>query len=42
MVIVRDEVTAARNAIIKLTFHRWNTGQVVLSEAFKLLQTKTT
>lgn len=42
MVIVRDEVTSARNAIIKLTFHRWNTGQVVLSEAFKLLQTKTT
>ncbi len=39
MVIVRDEITAARNAIIKLTFHRWNTGQVVLSEAFKLLQT---
>lgn len=42
MVIIRDEVTGARQAIIKLTFHRWNTGQVVLGEAFRLLKTKST
>jgi HK97 family phage major capsid protein len=40
MVIIRDDVTQKRNAIIELTFHKWNTGQVVLSEAFKLLTTK--
>lgn len=37
MEIIRDEVTKKKQAIIELTFHRWNTGQVVLSEAFKLL-----
>ena len=34
--VVRDEVTAAQQAIIKLTFHRWNTGIVAIAEAFKL------
>jgi HK97 family phage major capsid protein len=38
MVVIRDEVTAAANAIIKLTFRRYNGGQVVLNEAFKLLK----
>lgn len=38
MSIIRDEITRKRNAIIELTFHRWNTGQVILPEAFKLLQ----
>lgn len=36
--IIRDEVTRKKQAVIELTFHRWNTGQVVLDEAFKLLQ----
>ena len=38
MEIVRDEVTRKRNRIIELTFFRWNTGQVVLAEAIKLLR----
>ncbi len=41
MVIIRDNITQAGNAIIILVFHRWNTGQVVLSESFKVLETKT-
>lgn len=40
MSIIRDEVTQKKNAIIELTFHRWNTGQVVLTEAIKLLKIK--
>ena len=42
MEIIRDEVTRKKQAIIELTFHRWNTGQVVLPEAFVLLQSITT
>ena len=38
MSVVRDEVTAAQQAIIKLTFHRWNTGIVTIPEAYKLMQ----
>ena len=38
MSIIRDEVTRKRNAIIELTFHRWNHGQVILPEAFTLLR----
>ena len=38
MEVVRDEVTRKRNRIIELTFFRWNTGQVILSEAIKLLR----
>lgn len=40
LMVIRDEVTGARNALIKMNFMRWNHGQVVLSEAFKLLRTK--
>ena len=40
MEIVRDEVTRKRNRIIELTFFRWNTGQVVLSEAIQLCKIK--
>jgi HK97 family phage major capsid protein len=40
MVIVRDEYTQKKKAIVEITFHKWNTGQVVLSEAFKALQIK--
>lgn len=36
--VIRDEVTAAQQAIIKLTFHRWNTGIVTISEAYKLMR----
>lgn len=40
LMVIRDEVTGARNALVKLNFMRWNHGQVVLSEAFKLLRVK--
>ena len=38
--VIRDDVTRKKNNIIELTFHRYNHGQVVLPEAFKLLKTK--
>lgn len=38
--IIRDEVTSKKNAIVELTFHRWNTGKVILPEAIKLMKTK--
>jgi len=38
MSMVRDELTRKREAIIEITFNRWNYGQVVLPEAFHLLQ----
>lgn len=40
MQIIRDEFTNKAEAIVEVTFHRWNTGQVVLSEAIRLLLTK--
>lgn len=40
MVVIRDELTRKKFAIVELTFHRWNTGQVVLPEAFKALKIK--
>lgn len=40
MVVIRDDLAKKRQAIVELTFHKWNTGQVVLSEAFKLLTTQ--
>ena len=36
--VIRDEVTAASQAIIKLTFHRWNTGIVTIAEAYKMMR----
>jgi len=39
--IVRDEFTLKKKAIIEFTMSRWNTGQVTLPEAIKLLKTKT-
>lgn len=36
--VIRDNLTEASNNIIKLIFHRYNTGQVTLSEAFKGLK----
>jgi HK97 family phage major capsid protein len=38
--VIRDDVTRKKNNIIELCFHRYNHGQVVLPEAFKLLKTK--
>lgn len=38
MSMVRDELTRKREAIIEITFNRWNYGQVVLPEAFHLLR----
>ena len=40
MIIIRDQYAKKRQAIIEVTFHRWNHGQVTLSEAFKALKIK--
>lgn len=40
LAVIRDEVTAASQAIVKFTLQRWNTGQVTLPEAIKLLTVK--
>jgi HK97 family phage major capsid protein len=38
LVMVRDNITRKKEAIVELCFRRWNHGQVVLDEAFKLLK----
>jgi len=38
--LLRDDLTQAKKAKVLFTWHRWNDGRVVLSEAFKLLKTK--
>lgn len=38
--VVRDEFTKKRESIIEFTFNRWNTGQVTLPEAIKVITTK--
>jgi len=40
MTIIRDEFSRKKQAIIEFTMNRWNTGQVVLSEAIKILNIK--
>ena len=40
MAVIRDEVTRKKNAIVEFTLQRWNTGQVTLPEAIKLLKVK--
>lgn len=40
MSVIRDEVTQKKKAIVEFTMNRWNTGQVTLPEAIKLLKTK--
>jgi len=35
--LIRDELTQKRKAIVEFTINRWNTGKVVLPEAFKTL-----
>lgn len=40
MAVIRDELTQKKKAIVEFTLQRWNTGQVTLPEAIKLLKTK--
>lgn len=40
MGLVRDQFTSKKQAIIEMTWHRWNTGQVTMAEAIKLLKVK--
>lgn len=39
-VVIRDEYTQKRKAAIEWTFHRYNTGQVILPEAIKIMRVK--
>jgi len=40
MAVIRDDVTQKRKAIVEFTMQRWNTGQVTLPEAIKILTVK--
>lgn len=40
LAVIRDELTQKKKAIVEFTLQRWNTGQVTLPEAIKLLKTK--
>lgn len=40
MSVVRDDYTQKKKAIVEFTLNRWNTGQVTLTEAIKLLKVK--
>lgn len=40
MQIIRDDFAKKRQAIIETTFHKYNTGQVILAEAFTALKIK--
>lgn len=40
MVVIRDDYTQKRKAIVEWTFHRYLTGQVILPEAIKILKIK--
>ena len=40
LVVIRDEYTLKKKAAVEFTLMRWNTGQVVVPEAIKLLKTK--
>lgn len=40
LVVVRDEVTRKKERIVELCFHKYNTGQVTLAEAFQVLKIK--
>lgn len=39
LAVIRDEITQKKKAIVEFTLQRWNTGQVTLPEAIKLLLT---
>jgi len=38
--VIRDNLTQASKNIVRLIFHKYNTGQVILPEAFKALKIK--
>ena len=38
MTVVRDEFTLKKRAIVEFTMNKWNTGQVTVDEAIKLLK----
>lgn len=40
MVVIRDDYTQKKKAIVEWTFHRYLTGQVILPEAIKILKIK--
>lgn len=40
MGVIRDDITQKKKAIVEFTLQRWNTGQVTLPEAIKLLKVK--
>lgn len=40
MSIIRDNVTLKKKAMVEFTMHRYNDGQVVMAEAFKILKIK--
>jgi HK97 family phage major capsid protein len=37
-VVIRDDLTRKKEAIVEFTVNRWNTGRVVLEEAIKLIK----
>ena len=40
LAVIRDDVTRKKNRIVEWCFHKYNTGQVTLAEAFKALKIK--
>ena len=38
--IIRDQFTLKKQAIVEFTMNRWNTGQVILPEAIKVIKVK--
>lgn len=36
--VIRDDVTQKKAAVVEFTLHRWNTGQVTLTEPIRLLK----
>lgn len=41
LAVIRDEFTQKKKSIVEFTMNRWNTGQVTLPEAIKIITTKT-
>ena len=40
LTMIRDNITNKKNNIIEITFHKYNTGKVIVPEAFKILKVK--
>ena len=38
--LIRDDLSSKRTAMVEFTWKQWNTGQVAIAEAFKVLKTK--